>query len=199
MDGDLKQAELLRPHGLRIAGRIVYAIPFSEQHLRHPSYLAWLQDRDVVRTIGRPEYVMAPVDMNTIETYCAQLMKSKTDLFLALYHTADDRFVGTLKAGHIDWYHGIADIGIMIGAKHYWGHGLATDAVSALSLHLFNTLGLRRLTAGAMGTNPAMVAVFEKLGFRREGILRQHIRHESGYCDHILLGCLQNELRPAKQ
>ena len=199
MDRNLKPADLLRPPGLRISGRIAHAVPFSEQHLRDPAYLSWLHDPEVVRTIGRADYVAAPVPFGEVKTYCKQLMSSDKDLFLALYHTADNRFVGTLKAGHIDWDRGMADIGIMIGEKDYWGRGLATDAIGALSLHLFDALGLRRLTAGAMSVNSAMVKAFEKLGYRREGVLRSQTRHEGGLCDHVLLGCFRNELRFAAQ
>ena len=198
MDGNLNKAEVLRPHGLRITGRISHGVPFGDEHLRDPVYLSWLRDRDVMRTIGRPEYMAAPVDFATVEAYYAQMKASSCDLFLALYHTADARFVGTLKAGHIDWHQGTADIGIMIGAKDYWGRGLATDAIGALALHLYDVLGLRRLTAGSMGINQAMIAVFEKLGFRREGVLRDHLRHDGGFCDHVLLGCFRNELRLPK-
>ena len=195
MDGDLNRAALLRPEGLRLAGRVSHCVPFGEGHLRDPVYLSWLRDRDVVRTIGRPDYMAAPVDFATVEKYFAQMKDSSGDLFLALYHTANGRFVGTLKAGHIDWHQGNADIGIMIGDKEYWGRGLATDAIRTLALHLYNVLGLRRLTAGSMSINPAMIAVFENLGFRREGVLREHLRHENGFCDHVLLGCFRNELR----
>jgi len=198
MDRDLSRAALLRPQGLRIAGRITNAVPFTERHLRNPAYLSWLHDREVVRTIGRPDYVAAPVPLSVVEDYVARITVSDCDLFLALYHTADDHFVGTLKAGHIDWHQGTGDIGIMIGEKGYWGRGLATDAIGALAQHLYDVLGLRRLTAGSMGINPAMVKVFEKLGFCREGVLRKHLRHEESFCDHILLGCFRNELRLPK-
>lgn len=194
MDGHLNKEIALRPKGLRIAGRISHAIPFAERHMRDEAYLSWLRDKDVVRTLNLPAYMAGPIDVAAVEVYCEQMINSSRDLFLALYHTADEKFVGTIKAGHIDWHHGVADIGIMIGSKSHWGRGLATDAIGALALHLFEVCGLRRLTAGAMAINPAMIAVFENLGFRREGILRSHDRIEKGLCDHILLGCLRSEL-----
>jgi RimJ/RimL family protein N-acetyltransferase len=45
-----------------------------------------------------------------------------------------------------------------------------------------------------MAANPAMIHVFEKLGFQQEGVLRsQDELPEGGYGDHILLGCLKSE------
>lgn len=167
--------------------------------MRNPAYLCWLRDRGVVRTLNLPAYMTAPVSQNTVEDYCQRLMTSERDLFLALNDAPTERFIGTIKAGNIDFYHGTADIGIMIGEKAYWGRGLASDAIGALAQHLFTLLGLRRLTAGAMAINPAMIAVFEKLGFKREGVLRAQDRYDGGVCDHILLGCFQDELRVAQR
>jgi RimJ/RimL family protein N-acetyltransferase len=46
-----------------------------------------------------------------------------------------------------------------------------------------------------MAVNGAMIAVFEKLGFREEGRLRAQDRLEDGsFCDHALLGCFPDEL-----
>ena len=51
----------------------------------------------------------------------------------------------------------------------------------------------RKLTCGIMANNPAMVRVFEKLGFRREATLRRQIPFEGDFLDHILLGCFAEE------
>jgi len=184
-----------RPAGLRIEGKRSYAIPFGREHLSHPAYLSWLRDKDVVRTLNLPAYMESPVSAQAVTEYCERLFESERDLFLALYDAPADRFVGTLKAGGIDRHHGLADIGIMIGDKSAWGRGLAADSIGALAKHLFEAMGLRKLTAGAMAINPAMIAVFEKLGFKREGVLRDHDRYDGGLCDHILLGCFRNELK----
>lgn len=199
MDGDLSDARRLRPENLRIGGQLTYAVPFTTAHLRDPAYLSWLRDKDVVRTLNLPVYMAAPVSETTVEDYCQRMMASERDLFLALHDAATEQFIGTLKAGTIDFHHGIADVGIMIGEKTCWGRGFAFDAIGALAQHLFTVLGLRRLTAGAMAINPAMIAVFEKLGFKREGVLRAQDRYDGGVCDHILLGCFQDELRVAQR
>src|SRR3546814_300643 len=178
---------------MRIDGKQTYLVPFAEQHLRNPIYLAWLQDPQVVRTLNLPHYLARPVSFKELEAYYRRVVDSATDLFLALHRKCDDAFIGTLKAAQIDRYAGTADLGIMIGHKNLWGQGLASDALHALARHLFEVEGLRRLTAGAMATNPAMIRVFERLGFRREGVFREQDRLGNDYIDHIHLGCLRNE------
>ena len=82
----------------------------------------------------------------------------------------------------------------MIGETTRWARGFGVDAVGALSRHLFEDLRIRRLTGGAMANNPAMIRVFEKLGFRREGVFRQQDRIGDDYIDHIHFGCFECEL-----
>ena len=168
-------------------------IPFGAEHRDDPDYLAWLNDREVVRTLYLRDYLDG-VSYEMVAGYVDDMMASEHNLMLALYDLKDSKFVGSIKAGHIDWDARIAEIGIMIGAKDYWGRGLATDSIYTLSRYLFEQAGFRRLVAGAMSINGGMIAVFEKLGFRREACFRQHDRIDDGYCDHIYLGCFRDEL-----
>lgn len=167
--------------------------PFVERHLNDPAYLGWLHDAEVVRSLNLPAYLETPVPFEEVAAYCDSLWCSPNDLFFALHLASDGTFVGTVKAGHVNWYAGTADIGIMIGRKDVWGRGIASEALGLLAAHLFETAGLRRLTAGVMANNPAMIRVFEKLGFRREGVFREQDRLGNEYIDHIHLGCLKAE------
>jgi [ribosomal protein S5]-alanine N-acetyltransferase len=184
-------------NGHRLKGKICHGLPFGEEHLRHPDYLSWLRDYEVIRTLNLPAY-WQPVDFEEVARYCRSLMGSDQDHYFALYFSPEEKFVGTVRVGHIDWSCGIGDIGIMLGDRNYWGRGIAQDAVAAAARLAFDDLGLRRLTAGAMAVNQGMIHVFEKLGFKREGCFRKHDRlREGGYCDHIYLGCFEDEFAAA--
>lgn len=177
----------------RIEGRACYLQPFGDAHLADPAYLGWLRDPEVVKTLGRAEY-LTPVPFAEVEAYVRQITASEDDLFFALHMAEDDAFVGTVKAGHINRAYGTADIGVMIGSRAHWGRGLATDAFGTLSRWMFDDFGCRKLTGGAMANNPGMLRVFEKLGYRREAVLRRHVPFDGDYVDHILYGCFPDEL-----
>lgn len=192
MDGDLT-IQRLRRQELRLVGHETCLLPFAPRHMQDPAYLSWLRDADVIGTLNLPRHIEKPIDLPEIAEYCERMMSSDNDLFLAIHLRQDDAFIGTIKAGHIDWYAETADVGVMIGRKDLWGRGLAQDAIATLCRHLFSSIGLRRLTAGSMANNPAMIHVFEKLGFLREGVFRQQDRAGDAYVDHVHLGCLQAE------
>ena len=58
-------------------------------------------------------------------------------------------------------------------AREAWGLGFATETVRALCRFGFETLAAHRLRAGVFVGNHASAHVLEKLGFTREGHLRQ--------------------------
>ena len=66
-----------------------------------------------------------------------------------------------------------AELGYWL-AQPYWGHGLMTEAVKAVSDFGFNHFGLSRITAGVFIYNPGSARVLEKSGFQLEGVLRKY-------------------------
>jgi ribosomal-protein-alanine N-acetyltransferase len=64
-----------------------------------------------------------------------------------------------------------AEIGYWLG-QHYWGRGIVTEALTAVTAHAFDDFNLLRLFALAFAANAASVRVLEKAGYVREGLLR---------------------------
>lgn len=184
-----------------LIGTQVSLEPFTMSHASNPSYLHWLRDREVVKTLNLPRYLERSVSDDEILDYCRTAIAADNTLFFALCETEGNRFVGTVKAASIDLFAGTADIGIMLGDRTCWGRGYASEALALLCTYLFDVVGLRRLTAGSMANNPAMIRVFEKLGFQIEGVARQQDRFGDDYLDHVHMGCLQDEFLgfPASQ
>jgi RimJ/RimL family protein N-acetyltransferase len=70
-------------------------------------------------------------------------------------------------------------IGYWIG-RRFWGRGIASDALRALSAHAIETLRPRRLWANVMGANAASARVLEKAGYLREAVLARAIVDREG-------------------
>ena len=59
-------------------------------------------------------------------------------------------------------------------AKEYWGCGIMTKAVTAIVEYGFEHLKLNRIEARSISRNYGSTRVLEKVGFSKEGTLRQH-------------------------
>lgn len=70
-----------------------------------------------------------------------------------------------------------AEIGYWLG-EPYWGRGIATSAVKAVTAEAFKMLDIQRLYAVTFAEHAASVRVLEKAGYVREGHLRRSaIKH----------------------
>ncbi|MDX1386736.1 MAG: GNAT family N-acetyltransferase [bacterium] len=78
-----------------------------------------------------------------------------------------------------------ADIGYWLG-EAFWGQGLATEAVTALTQWGFANLDLKRIQAGVYASNKASQRVMEKAGYEREALLKQAIFKAGEIQDEII-------------
>ena len=78
-----------------------------------------------------------------------------------------------------------------------WGHGYASEAARALVRWAYETLDLNRLQAETDTRNTASARVLEKLGFVREGTLRQDCIVDGEVSDSWVYGLLRDEWRPS--
>lgn len=177
---------------LELTGEKVILREFSKENLYDPRYYEWLRDLDVVTALYRMEYLM-PLSFSDIEQYVENMLKSEKDAFFAMYHRASQMFIGTFRLGHINWRSGVADIGIMIGDKEFWGQGLAKETLKLGIHYAFNTLSLRKLTGGTPSSNTSMRHCFEKAGFTQEGLKRKELLINGDYEDHVLFGLLKED------
>lgn len=102
------------------------------------------------------------------------------------------------SAGFYDWDHEVrsAEIGYDI-APEQWGKGLMREALTAIIDHCFEHLDLNRLQALVMPGNERSEQLLTRLGFVREGLLRQHGVDEKGRpCDDQVFALLRSEWRP---
>lgn len=92
-----------------------------------------------------------------------------------------------------------AGIDIFIDAAHQ-GRGLGRDAIRALAGYLFEQRGHHRITIDPAATNERAIRAYERVGFRRVGIMRGYERGADGtWHDGLLLDLLDGELSPESE
>ncbi|MCX7032513.1 MAG: GNAT family protein [Arenimonas sp.] len=112
----------------------------------------------------------------------------------ALADRESDRFLGTTALFSLSGPLHRAELGYSLMPTHQ-GRGLATEAVRTALDFGFDTLGLERMEADVDPRNEASCRLAERLGFQREGLLRNRWRVGGEFADSILYGLLRNEYR----
>jgi ribosomal-protein-alanine N-acetyltransferase len=78
-----------------------------------------------------------------------------------------------------------AEIGYWLG-EAYWGRGIMTEALRAVTAFAFQAHGLQRIYAGVFEWNPGSMRVLEKAGYVREGVLRRSAIKDGKIIDQVL-------------
>lgn len=107
------------------------------------------------------------------------------------------RIVGENVINEIDWSLRKANYRVAIFSPALRGRGLGTWMAERACEVAFEELGLHRLELDVYSFNPRAERVYRKVGFRREGVLRDAVRDGEGYADDILMAILEEEWRAA--
>jgi RimJ/RimL family protein N-acetyltransferase len=78
-----------------------------------------------------------------------------------------------------------ATIGYWLG-EQFWGCGIMTEAVTAVTDFCFNSFPLGRISAEVFSNNPGSARVLEKAGFAFEGRLKNHVLKDGRLLDSLL-------------
>jgi ribosomal-protein-alanine N-acetyltransferase len=80
-----------------------------------------------------------------------------------------------------------AEIGYWLG-EQFWGRGVMTDALKAVTAEAFRQLDLRRIFALPFAENIGSIRVLEKAGYVLEGRLRQSAIKDGVIRDQLMYG-----------
>ena len=128
---------------------------------------------------------------------CREMENDGTGVRLAVDRLSDGAFIGWCT---LPWNPDFrsATLGYCF-SDAAWGRGYATEAARALLRWAFDTLDLNRVQAETDTRNAASARVLEKLGFLREGTLREDCVVNGEVSDSWVYGLLRREWRPSQE
>jgi ribosomal-protein-alanine N-acetyltransferase len=146
---------MMRKRRIEIIGKKVCLRPFQRGDITQ-EYITWLNDPEVVKYSNQRFQIHTE---ETCNTYWESFRHSQ-NLFMNIKLKENELSVGTMTA-YISTPHQTADIGILIGNKAVWGHGIGTDAWNTLADWLMENGNIRKITAGAISENIGMIKIME--------------------------------------
>lgn len=103
----------------------------------------------------------------------------------ALYHNQDKKVIGRVGC-FWNTAHSYCEMNVETN-EDYWKQGLTSGALSVICDFLFDELGFHRLQAHTKPENMATQKLFEKVGFQKEGILRDGLFWKNQFHDLVIL------------
>ncbi|MGY0694644.1 GNAT family N-acetyltransferase [Virgibacillus sp. FSP13] len=122
---------------------------------------------------------------HTLQMYAEKKMITTGILFKG-------ELAGTASFNRLDWTNRIGSIGYWLG-QDYQGNGIMTRVARALTDYGFQELKLNKVVIRAAYENQKSRSIPERLGFQKEGQLRQAEWLYDHYVDHVVYGMLARE------
>ena len=115
--------------------------------------------------------------------------------------TAQPAPIGTIHLSPLNpklAHHRFTEIGVNI-ARSYQGQGYGSEAINWALDWAFETAGIHRVAIKALGYNEGAIRLYNRLGFKQEGVAREMWWHAGKWWDDIQFGLLEGEWREMRK
>lgn len=173
--------------------------PLEGRHLRLrslreddvPLLFRWYSDPDVRHW---SYFTEDPPGLATLEAHRERFETIRDDPAQLLWciEMLDGVPIGDLALQEIQPLQKRADLAISIGEKSYWGRGYGPEAIRLALGFAFDALDCRRVTLLVDSDNERAIRAYEKCGFEREGVLREHRLRYAKPVDMVTMAVLRD-------
>lgn len=160
----------------RHAATLLTAVNNNRPHLT--TFLPWVP------------YMQSVTDFEHYIANCQKLHKQKQEISFVMHY--NNQLVGRIGIHYINQQNKCGAIGYWL-IKEAEGKGIVTKASIAIINYGFQQLQLQRIELKAATTNHRSLAIPVRLGFRKEGILRQAEKVSNQFFDICLYSMLKEE------
>lgn len=156
-----------------------------------PSINKWRNDSNLVSHLGAPfRYINIETDTKWFEGY---LQNRSNAIRLAICRKSDAMLIGAVYLLNIDWLVRQAEFAIWIGDETYQGKGVGKFAIQEVLKHAFLDLNFNRVYLTALIHNCRAINLYEKIGFKKEGVIRQGTFKEGRFIDLVMMSILRED------
>ncbi|MGH9962114.1 MAG: GNAT family N-acetyltransferase, partial [Pyrinomonadaceae bacterium] len=122
-----------------------------------------------------------------------EIRRRPDTVIFAIRRTHDAALIGSCQLHSISAIHRSAELQIRIGEREDRGKGYGTEAVKLLLAHAYRDLNLHRVQVHVFSANPPALRLYETVGFKREGVLRNAVVIDGRSLDVLVMSILSSE------
>jgi len=156
-----------------------------------PRFVEWFSDPEVRRYLD----MYLPFSLAQEERWFEQLQErmEKQELVMLTIETSAGTHIGNISLFDINWKNRHAELGITIGEKDHWGQGYGSDSIRTMLRLAFGEMNLHRVFLRVHADNARGIHCYQKVGFQKEGTLRESVFREGAYHDTFVMSILESE------
>ncbi|MGE6541506.1 GNAT family N-acetyltransferase [Bacillus luti] len=175
-----------------MTGYSVYLRPIKKEDMRN--FYKAVQDEELRYMTGTRN----TFTMEQLYKHYEQITNDHTRYDFAICLLNSDELLGDLSILEIDQTNQKAGFRIALHNTNYLNKGYGTEATKLALQFTFEELKLNRLQLEVFSHNTRGIKAYEKVGFKKEGILRQSLYLNNQYSDEIIMGMLKKDYHKLK-
>lgn len=179
---------------MSIQGKKIYLRAMESEDMEY--YWEMINDSNISANVVGWSF---PVSKQEQDNWYEQAIKDKKNMRFTVVMKETNQVVGMVTLSGIDWHNRSATHGIKLLSGCPKGQGIATDAVMTLMTYAFDEVNLNRLDGSWLTYNIASKKLYEKCGWKEEGIKKQAIYRNGKYHDLVICGILKSDYYMAKE
>lgn len=119
--------------------------------------------------------------------------KNSSARLFEIHCSESKKLIGMVDIYAIDNHNRRCYVNCVIGNPDYIDSGCEVKALGMILGYCFNELGMHKVCTTAFDFNVSWIRGVKELGFRKEGVLRDHARKNETYCNEVIFGLLAGE------
>lgn len=153
-------------------------------------YVNWLNDPHINQFL---ETRFSHQNLESCEKFVSDTKNDPNSFLFGIFNKENVEHIGNIKLGFINTNHRSGELSLFIGEKSYWGKGLATESIRAITKWGFDELQLERIEAGCYDANIGILRAFIKAGYSVEGFFRKSVVFNGRRIGCFWLGIIHND------
>ncbi len=154
------------------------------------TYHRWRNDPEVM------ENTSLSLDLFTYKEtseFIQSIMESHNSKSYFIMEKENDEAIGITSLMNLDYKNRNSECIIDIGNKDYWGDGYGKEGMELLVQYSFKELNLHKLYLKVFAFNTRAIRLYERIGFEREGELKDHLFRNGKWHNIIEMALFQDK------
>jgi len=171
--------------------------PFDLQHI--DTHYQWNNNPEL--TFLDSEYPHKHESFNSFLSRMKQLLEDEnaTTKLFEVFDKQEDKLIGVVDIHAIDRHNRRCFIQITIGVKEHCTKACMEETLYKILVHCFDEMDMHKVAATSFDFNESWIDLLTAAGFKREGVLRDHVLKNGTYRDKYIYGILNYEFNELQQ
>ena len=177
---------------MKIKGVKISLRPFKNNDFEETIH--WRDDKKL-RFVGL--FHPFPVSNELEKDWCEEIVNDRSNktVYFAIEENEENRMIGYFQLKNIDWISNTCEFSIIIGKESDRGKGYGKEALLLCLQYTFESLNLRKISLDVLVENKTAIALYEKIGFIKEGIRKKHVFYDGKYWDILLMALTKPDIK----